>query len=83
VEKMGYKLKDVNVATTMNIQKTITGEKDKDKSPVNLRFAMGDEYTKDVLCCLGSYFEDEKLSGKEYIEGFYNMIVQRLKACKV
>jgi hypothetical protein len=83
VEKMGYKLKDVNVATTTNIQKTITGGKDKDKFPVNLRFTMGDEYTKVVLCCLGSYFEDEKLSGKEYIEGFYNMIVQRLKACKV
>jgi hypothetical protein len=54
-----------------------------DKFPVNLRFAMGDEYTKVVLCCLGSYFEDEKLIEKEYIEEFYDMIVRRLKACKV
>jgi serine/threonine protein kinase len=83
VEKMGYKLRNVNVAVATDIQKTITGEKNKDKFPVNLRFTMGDEYTKVVLCCLGSYFEDEKLSGKEYIEGFYHMIVQRLKACKV
>lgn len=83
VERMGYQLKNVNVAVTQDIQKTITGQKNKDKFPTNLRFAMGDEYAKVVLCCLGSYFEEENLSGKEYIEGFYDMIVRRLKACKV
>jgi serine/threonine protein kinase len=83
VERMGYGPKNFNAAAATDIQKIITGEKGMNKFPVNLRFAMGDEYTKVVMCCLGPFFEDETLTGMAYVEEFYNMIVRRLKACKV
>ncbi|KAJ9648633.1 hypothetical protein H2199_001488 [Coniosporium tulheliwenetii] len=83
IEKMGLKLKDVSSKKMQEVRERISNEEGLDIYPQNLRFRMGDEYTKVVLCCLGTVFEDETRTRQDSITTFYDLVVRRLQSCKV
>jgi hypothetical protein len=83
VEKMGYKAKEINAINMQKVRERIMDEQGHGQYPGHLRFRMGDEYTKVVLCCLGTIFEDATLSGQEFITTFFEFVVRHLKSLKV
>ena len=80
---MGVRAKDVSPKSMQQVRERILEEQGLDKFPKNLRFKMGNEYTKVVLCCLGTLFEDEILTRKEFITTYFDMVVRRLRGCSV
>jgi hypothetical protein len=83
IEKMGVKAKDVSSESMQQVRQRILDEQGLDRFPQTLRFRMGNNYSKVVLCCLGTLFEDETLAPNEFITTYFEMVIRRLRECTV
>jgi hypothetical protein len=83
VKKAGVKAEQISPEAMQQVRQRILDEQGKDQFPQNIRFKMGDNYAKVILCCIGTLFEDEALTPKEFITTYFDMVVRRLKGCAV